>query len=53
MVEFSTIDINNGTSSNWTSQWSDLRKTWWVEEDELKTLSGLLVVEGKFKENTG
>jgi hypothetical protein len=53
MIELGTIDVNNSSTGNWASQWSHLRKTWWVEEDELKSLSGVgfTVVEGKFNLN--
>lgn len=51
MVEFGSKYIHYGSTGNWTSQWSNFRKTWWVEEDELKTISHILVVQGKLKEN--
>lgn len=52
VVEFGTIDLNFSSTGNWTSQWSDLRKSWWVEENEFKTLSHILIVQRKLELNT-
>jgi hypothetical protein len=49
VVELGTIDLHVSSTGDWTSQWSDLRKSWWVEENEFETISDILVVEGKLK----
>jgi hypothetical protein len=47
VVELGTEDLNISSSSNWTSKRSNLRKAWWVEEDEFKSISDILVVESQ------
>ena len=53
VVEFRSVNLNFSSTGNWASQGSDLRKSWWVEENEFKTFRGILVVESKLELNAG
>lgn len=49
VVELGTVDVDLGATSEWASQRRDLRKTWWIEEDELKPIGNILVVKGELE----
>lgn len=49
--ELGTVNLNLSSSCNWSSQWSNFRKSWWVEEDELKTFGCILVIESKLEQD--
>lgn len=51
MVEPVTIDMDFSTTISWTSKWSSLSNSWWVEEDEIQTFSHILVVQGQLNLN--
>ena len=47
MVELGSEDVDNSSAGRWSSQWSHLRKAWWVEEDEFETFGEILIVNSK------
>jgi hypothetical protein len=52
MVEFGTVDLYFNSSGDWSSDWSYLMDSWWVEELEINTLSNILIVQSKLKVDT-
>jgi hypothetical protein len=45
MIELGTINVDNSSARRRSSQRRHLRKTWWVEENELEGIRNILIVK--------
>jgi len=51
VIELLTIDMYFSTTIGWSSKRSGLSNAWWVEENEFKTISNILVVQSQLHHN--
>ena len=51
VIELLTIDMYFSTTIGWSSKRSSLSNSWRVEENELQTISDILVVQGQLHHN--